>query len=215
MHCPHTIFRHNLSPLQSYLLFFVPSIISPLQSYLLFFILFNRIHRLFRLRMDSKIRATSVAHLRRSAMVHAASISGHIGALVDGAADPDPEQWRKRTNEEKSESDVGSWPGVITDIKPPNPTLYLYGEAAFERVMHEFCCATYSIECPQVSREKVANILLAHAGRGGGITEAAAEIARATARSWLALLLDISCDRLAYVLVNLFDLAIERNRSRD
>ncbi|KAF5200329.1 Dynamin-related protein 5a [Thalictrum thalictroides] len=126
-------------------------------------------------RMDSKIRATSdVAHLRRSAMVHAASISGHIGALVNGAADPDPEQWGKTTNEEQSESDVGSWPGV-------------------------------------------ANILLAHAGRGGGggITEAAAEIARAAARSWLAPLLDTSCDRLAYVLVNLFDLAIERNRSRD
>ncbi|PIA36634.1 hypothetical protein AQUCO_03300082v1 [Aquilegia coerulea] len=169
-------------------------------------------------RMDSKIRATSdVAHLRRSAMVHAASISGHIGALIEGAADPDPEQWGKTTNEEQSESGVGSWPGVTTDIKPPNSTLKLYGGAAFERVMHEFRCATYSIECPQVSREKVANILLAHAGRGGGggITEAAAEIARAAARSWLAPLLDTACDRLAYVLVNLFDLAIERNHSRD
>ncbi|KAF6155851.1 hypothetical protein GIB67_039182 [Kingdonia uniflora] len=168
--------------------------------------------------MDSKIKATSdVAHLRRSAMMHAASISSHIGALIDGAADPAPEQWGKTTPEELSESGIGSWPGVISDVKPPNSTLKLYGGAAFERVMHEFRCATYSIECPSVSREKVANILLAHAGRGGvgRNIEAAAEIARAAARSWLAPLLDTACDRLAFVLGNLFDLAVERNHTRD
>ncbi|KAF8409233.1 hypothetical protein HHK36_005307 [Tetracentron sinense] len=169
-------------------------------------------------RMDSKIKATSdVAHVRRSAMLHAASISSHVGALIDGAADPAPEQWGKTTEEEQSESGIGSWPSVTADIRPPNATLRLYGGAAFERVVHEFRCATYSIECPAVSREKVANILLAHAGRGGGggVSEAAAEIARAAARSWLAPLLDTACDRLAFVLGNLFDLAVERNRSRD
>ena len=63
----------------------------------------------------------------------------------------------------------------------------------------------------------MANILLAHAGRGGGrgVTEAAAEIARAAARSWLAPLLDTACDRLAFVLGNLYDLALERNHSHD
>lgn len=68
-----------------------------------------------------------------------------------------------------------------------------------------------------MSFSQVANILLAHAGRGGGrgLTEAAAEIARAAARSWLAPLLDTACDRLAFVLGGLFDLALERNRCRD
>ncbi|KAF7146036.1 hypothetical protein RHSIM_Rhsim04G0021600 [Rhododendron simsii] len=169
-------------------------------------------------RMETKIQATSdVSHLRKSAMLHAASICNHVGALIDGAADPAPEQWGKTTNEEQSESGIGSWPGITADIKPPNATLRLYGGAAFERVMHEFRCATYSVECPPVSREKVANILLAHAGRGGGrgLTEAAAEIARAAAQSWLAPLLDTACDRLAFVLGNLFDLAVERNHCRD
>ncbi|XP_065862100.1 dynamin-related protein 5A [Euphorbia lathyris] len=169
-------------------------------------------------RMDSKIQATSdVSHLRRSAMLHTASICNHVGALIDGAADPAPEQWGKTTDEEQSESGIGNWPGVILNIKPPNATLRLYGGAAFERVIHEFRCAAYSIECPPVSREKVANILLAHAGRGGnrGVTEAAAEIARAAARSWLAPLLNTACDRLAFVLGHLFDLALERNRIRD
>ncbi|KAL4278433.1 hypothetical protein GQ457_03G024090 [Hibiscus cannabinus] len=167
-------------------------------------------------RLDSKIQATSdVSHLRKSAMMHAASISNHVGALIDGAADPAPEQWGKTTEEERSESGVGSWPGVAIDIKPANAILCLYGGAAFERVMHEFRCAAYSIECPPVSREKVANILLAHAGRGGGrgVAEAAAEIARTAARSWLAPLLDTACDRLAFVLGNLFDIALERNSS--
>nr|KYP50066.1 Dynamin-like protein C [Cajanus cajan] len=148
-------------------------------------------------RMDSKIQATSdVSHLRKYAMLHAASISNHVGALIDGAADPSPEQWGKSTVEERSQSGIGVWPGVITEVNPPNATLRLYGGAAFERV---------------------ANILLAHAGRGGGrgITEAAAEIARAAAKSWLAPLLDTACDRLAFVLGSLFDLAIERNRSHD
>ncbi|MBA0792068.1 hypothetical protein Gohar_016595 [Gossypium harknessii] len=166
-------------------------------------------------RIDSKIQATSdVSHLRKSAMMHAAYISNHVGVLIDGAADPSPEQWGKTTEEERSESGLGSWPGVTTDIKPANAVLRLYGGAAFERVMHEFRCAAYSMECPPVSREKVANILLAHAGRGGGrgVTEAAAEIARTAARSWLAPLLDTACDRLAFVLGNLFDIALERNR---
>ncbi|KAJ3671000.1 hypothetical protein LUZ60_008426 [Juncus effusus] len=167
-------------------------------------------------RMDSKLQATSdVAHLRRAAMLHASSICSHLGALIDGAADPSPEQWGKTTEEEQLHSGIGAWPGVTSSIKPPNSSLKLYGGAAFERVMHEFRCATYSIECPQVSREKVANILLAHAGRGGngGVMEAAAEIARAAARAWLMPLLDTACDRLAFVLQSLFDLAIERSRT--
>lgn len=169
-------------------------------------------------KMDSKIQATAdVAHLRRSAMLHTASISSHVGALIEGAAHPPPEQWGKTSEEERLQSGIGGWPGVTADIKPPNATLRLYGGASFERVMHEFRCAAYSIDCPQVSREKVANILLAHAGRGGGrgVAEAAAEIARTAARSWLAPLLDTACDRLAFVLANLFDLANERNLCQD
>ncbi|RAL45472.1 hypothetical protein DM860_014861 [Cuscuta australis] len=166
-------------------------------------------------KMNSKIQATSdVSHLRRSALLHAAALCNHVGALIEGAVDPAPEQWGRTTEGERSESGIGSWPGVPADIKPPNATLCLYGGAAFERVMHEFRCATYSVSCPTVSREKVANILLAHAGRGGsrGVTDAAAEIARAAARSWLSPLLDTVCDRLSFVLGNLFELAIERNR---
>ena len=78
--------------------------------------------------------------------------------MIDGAADPCPEQWGKTTAEEQSHSGIGVWPGVIADIKPPNATLRLYGGAAFERVMHEFRCAAYSIECPPVSREKVTRL---------------------------------------------------------
>ncbi|KAK1416779.1 hypothetical protein QVD17_25895 [Tagetes erecta] len=165
--------------------------------------------------LDSKLQATcDVAHLRRTSMLFASSICNHVGALIDGAADPDPEQWGKTTEEEKSESGMGSWPGVISDIKPPNSTIRLYGGAAFERVMHEFRHAAYSVKYPTVSREKMSNITLAHAGRGGGrgIEEAAAELARAAAKSWLAPLLDIACERLAFVLRNLFDLAMEKNQ---
>ncbi|KAM3332153.1 hypothetical protein ACQJBY_027773 [Aegilops geniculata] len=169
-------------------------------------------------RLDSKLQATSdVSQLRRSAMLHAASICTHLRALLDGAADPAPEVWGKTTEEEQMHSGINSWPGISVPVKPPNSSLKLYGGAAFERVMHEFRCATYSMECPQVSREKVANILLAHAGRGGssGMTEAAAEIARAAARSWLAPLTETACDRLAFVLQSLFDLAMERSRTDD
>ena len=47
------------------------------------------------------------------------------------------------------------------------------------------------------------------------MTEAAAEIARAAARSWLAPLTETACDRLAFVLQSLFDLAMERSRNDD
>nr|CAB3474244.1 unnamed protein product [Digitaria exilis] len=148
-------------------------------------------------RLDSKLQATSgVSQLRRSAMQHAASICTHLRALLDGAADPAPEIWGKTTDEEQMHSGISSWPGINMSVKPPNSSLKLYGGAAFERV---------------------ANILLAHAGRGGssGLTEAAAEIARSAARSWLAPLIDTACDRLAFVLQSLFDLAMERNRNED
>lgn len=79
--------------------------------------------------------------------------------MIDGAADPAPEQWGKTTVEEQSESSIGGWPGINADIRPPNATLRLYGGAAFERVMHEFRCAAYSIKCPPVSREKVYMLL--------------------------------------------------------
>jgi len=80
-------------------------------------------------------------------------------ALLDGAADPAPEIWGKTTEEEQMHSGIGSWPGIYMSVKPANSTLKLYGGAAFERVMHEFRCATYSMECPQVSREKVLFVL--------------------------------------------------------
>jgi hypothetical protein len=47
------------------------------------------------------------------------------------------------------------------------------------------------------------------------VTEAAAEIARTAARSWLAPLTETACDRLAFVLQSLFDLAMERSRNDD
>ncbi|KAI4992843.1 hypothetical protein ZWY2020_007156 [Hordeum vulgare] len=169
-------------------------------------------------RLDSKLQATSdVSQLRRSAMLHVASICTHLRALLDGAVDPAPEVWGKTTEEEQIHSGINSWPSTSVPVKPPNSSLKLYGGAAFERVMHEFRSATYSMECPQVSREKVANILLAHAGRGGssGMTEATAEIARAAARSWLAPLTETTCDRLAFVLQSLLDLAMERSRTDD
>ncbi|KAL6969384.1 hypothetical protein U1Q18_029097 [Sarracenia purpurea var. burkii] len=44
-------------------------------------------------KMDSKIQATyDVAHLRRSAMLHTTLICNDVGAVIDGAVDPAPEQ---------------------------------------------------------------------------------------------------------------------------
>ncbi|TVU06957.1 hypothetical protein EJB05_46994 [Eragrostis curvula] len=169
-------------------------------------------------RLDSKLKATSdVSQLRRSATFYINSIWTHLRALLDGTIDPVPGTWGYTTDEEQFHSGIGSWPGINMPVKPANSTLRLHGGAAFERVMNEFHCAIYSMNCPQVSREKVAEILLAHAGRGvsSGLTEAAAEIARAGVRSSLAPLIDIACDRLAFVLQNLFDLAMERHRRKE
>lgn len=47
------------------------------------------------------------------------------------------------------------------------------------------------------------------------MTEAAADIARAAAQSFLAPLIDTACDRLAFVLQNLFELAMECSQNHD
>ncbi|KAF3794491.1 hypothetical protein EJ110_NYTH07312, partial [Nymphaea thermarum] len=92
-------------------------------------------------RADTKLQATSdVASPQRLAMLHVASNSRHVWALIDGAIDPTPEEWRKTTDEEQLESGFGSWPGVVEEVKSPNSVLKLYGGDALERLMHEFRC---------------------------------------------------------------------------
>ncbi|XP_059633270.1 dynamin-related protein 5A-like [Cornus florida] len=143
-------------------------------------------------RMDFKIEANSdVAYLRRYAMLHAASICNHVGTLIDRAADPSPEQWGRQ--QKRSSRRVGLEAGLALQqiLNLPMPPSTLCGRCFL----------------------KMANMLLAHAGRGGGrgVSEAAAEIADAVAQPWLAPLLDTLCDRLDFMSGNLFDLAVERN----
>lgn len=97
------------------------------------------------------------------------------------------------------------------------PSVKGKGDLPYNKLIWEMINSTSFNPYLLASFQQVANILLAHAGRGGGrgVTEAAAEIARAAAKSWLAPLLDTACDRLAFVLGSLFDLALERHRSHD
>ncbi|KAJ1256516.1 hypothetical protein BS78_K008700 [Paspalum vaginatum] len=192
-------------------------------------------------RLDMKLTAMSdVSRLKRLAVFHVGSICNHMLALLDGTNDPDPGQFGITTEDEQVQSGIHSWPGIDIPIKPTNSDLKLYGGAAFDRVVDEFFQAAYSKERPQLPKDKVANILLAHAKRGGssaiareaaqskdnvgnillahagrGGSEAAAAIAREAAQSWLSPLLDTACDRLAFVLQNLFELALVRKQNRD
>lgn len=98
------------------------------------------------------------------------------------------------------------------DLFVPHATLRLYGGAAFERCMEEFQSAANALHFPSVAHAKLSNILLAHRGRSrfGGGGQAAEEIARATAREYLGPLLDAACARLAFILHQLFNIAVER-----
>ena len=62
-----------------------------------------------------------------------------------------------------------------------------------------------------VSREKVANVLLAK-GSGLNIAHAAQGIARSVARELLSPLLDAACARLGFVLRRAYDVACERQQ---
>ena len=118
------------------------------------------------------------------------------------------------TDEERTACGLSQWPGVTETVRPANAGLRLYGGAAFERALDEFQVAADVLAFPNVAREKVANVLLAHRGAGatgGNVAAAAAEdIARSAAQAWLAPLLDAACERLCHVLRRLFDLAAER-----
>lgn len=65
-----------------------------------------------------------------------------------------------------------------------------------------------------MAQAKLANILLAHRSRSrfGGGSQAAEEIARATAREYLGPLMDNACKRLAFILHGLYKTAIERTQ---
>ena len=62
-----------------------------------------------------------------------------------------------------------------------------------------------------VSREKVANVLLAK-GSGLNIAHAARGIARSVARELLSPLMDAACARLGFVLRRAYDVACERQQ---
>lgn len=81
-------------------------------------------------------------------MQHAAAISLHLNALLDGATEPDPNQHGLTTDEERSSSVAQMWPGVDRHVPVPNSELRLYGGAAFERCMEEFQSVSSALAFP-------------------------------------------------------------------
>ncbi|CAI5479439.1 unnamed protein product [Closterium sp. Yama58-4] len=111
----------------------------------------------------------------------------------------------------------GSRGGVV------NEGLRLYGGAALMRVVHEFSIAAWAVPCPNTSREKVANALLAKQAAFGssgasGVSSAAVaatatEVARAAVLARFAPLMDALCARIAFLLRRLLDVALQRVKS--
>eukprot|EP00210_Caulerpa_lentillifera_P005392 g5154.t1 len=175
---------------------------------------------------ESKLRSMQdVSLLRRNAMQYAAIVATNINCLLDGASDPDPENFGHTTEKERSLCGCVH-PSVCEEISVPHYETRLYGGAAFERCMEEFQIAANSLHFPSgvyfcrdwlhvlclVAQAKLANILLAHRSRSrfGGGFQAAEEIARATAREYLGPIMDNACKRLAFILHGLYKIAIER-----
>lgn len=153
---------------------------------------------------DAKIKASAdVTLLRKLAMKHAWMMASNMVELLDGVDSPDPSKWGRTSDEERNESGLVRWPGQAEDIVPCNASLKLYGRAAFNRVLHEYKCVACSIEWPPALEERVASIL--HA-RGGPMFV----LAQSSARSLLGPLLDTVCDRVVFILHNLYKLAAER-----
>ena len=64
-----------------------------------------------------------------------------------------------------------------------------------------------------MARDRVANMLLAYSGRGGGgCARAAEELARGAAKEALGPLLDAACGRLGAVVRRAFDIAAEQGQ---
>lgn len=155
---------------------------------------------------EAKIKASAdVTALRKFAMKHAWLLASNMVELLDGVDSPDPAKWGRTSEEERCESGIVRWPGQAEDVVPCSANLKLYGRAAFNRVLHEYKCVACSIEWPPVSEERVASILQA---RGGPVFV----LAQSSARSLLGPLLDTVCDRLVFILRNLYKLAAERMR---
>ncbi|CAI5520090.1 unnamed protein product [Closterium sp. Naga37s-1] len=149
------------------------------------------------------------------AFVHAARAlrrcKGEHGEVGEEEEEEDEE------GEEGGDGSGGSRGGVV------NEGLRLYGGAALMRVVHEFSIATWAVPCPNTSREKVANALLAKQAAFGssgasGVSSAAVaatatEVARAAVLARFAPLMDALCARIAFLLRRLLDVALQRVKS--
>eukprot|EP00854_Cymbomonas_tetramitiformis_P004668 gene4668-5716_t len=170
--------------------------------------------------LDERISTVgNVAHQRRDAMRWTSAITSHINAILSGSGEPDPMTYGLTTDEERSKSGFGVWPGVPGGCaSPAHAELRLHGGAAFERVIQEFQTAAWSLEFPAASRDKVANVLLSRQGMmtmGNGSQEVADGIARSAVQACMGPLLEMACDRLAFVLRRLYELSLVKDRLED
>ena len=77
--------------------------------------------------------------------------------------------------------------------------------------LREQSSASLHVCAHAVTRDKVANLLLAYKGRsGGGTGRVAEELARAAAREALSPLLDTACARLGAVVRRAYDIAADQ-----
>lgn len=161
---------------------------------------------------DKKLQeAADVVSLRRAAIHYVLNIATKVSSMMEGSPLIDPMHFGWTTEEERSSIAGANWPGVAAVVRPPNAGLRLCGGAAFERCVQEFVEAAKCLEFGVVSRERVANILLAYKGRnGGGVGMAAEELARGAAREVLEPLLNSACTRLGAVVKRAYDIATEQ-----
>lgn len=157
--------------------------------------------------------ASDVAALRCAAIRHTLAVAARVSAVMAGFGGLDHKRYGMTTEEERTAAGT-AWPGLTAAHQPtpPNATLRLFGGAAFERCLQEFRRASAAITFPEVSRDRVANMLLAQRSRGdgaGAAARAAEELARTAARDALAPLLDAACARLAAVVRGAYTIAAE------
>jgi hypothetical protein len=162
------------------------------------------------------LAAGDVAALRGAAARHALALAARVAAVMAGAGGTDPARFGLTTEGERAAAGPqGAWAGTPAGkALPPNAGVRLFGGGAFERALQEFKLAAAAVALPEaaMSRDRVANALLARCSRGEAAAGAAAavaeELARDAARDALAPLLDAACARLAGLVRRAFDVAV-------
>eukprot|EP01105_Mastigella_eilhardi_P002304 TRINITY_DN1282_c0_g1_i1.p1 TRINITY_DN1282_c0_g1~~TRINITY_DN1282_c0_g1_i1.p1 ORF type:complete len:782 (-),score=270.13 TRINITY_DN1282_c0_g1_i1:25-2370(-) len=152
----------------------------------------------------------NVEDLKAQVVFFVQAFMARVERLLEGSIVGNPDKFGQTLEQEKLECGAPDWPdGHLFEFPVQNQEYKVYGGAQYERLLNEFEYVAHSREFPATSINEVASALGTSKSHTVPVFEAAAsDIVQMKARGTLKPLIDVVLSRCAYIMRNIFDIAM-------